>query len=58
LRGLRDETVYTVTDLDTGQVQHLTGRALMVEGLRVTARAKPSASLFLYKRIPHRGENE
>jgi alpha-galactosidase len=48
LRGLDPQARYAVTDLDTGQVQMLTGRELMVDGLPVAIPTQPGASVLIY----------
>ena len=50
LSGLEPKALYTITDLDTGEVRELTGQALMENGLTVEIKAKPAALVFVYAR--------
>jgi len=52
LRGLDPEAAHTVTDLDTGESQSLTGRELMDRGLPLLLPERASARVFLYERRP------
>lgn len=47
LRGLDPQARYTVTDLDTGQAQTLTGRELIDDGLPVAIPTQPGASVLI-----------
>ncbi|NLV40249.1 MAG: hypothetical protein GXY15_03345 [Candidatus Hydrogenedentes bacterium] len=49
LRGLDPAAAYTVTDLDTGESQSLTGRALTEQGLPLLLPERPSARVFMYE---------
>ena len=51
LRGLNRTARYSVTNLDTGLNQVVTGRILM-DGLRVEIAANPGSALVAYKRVP------
>ena len=50
LRGLQAEDIYTVRNLDSVEVQHLSGRSLMEEGLFVKISKKPGSVIFTYNR--------
>jgi len=50
LRGLCAEEQYMVRNLDSGQVQHLSGQALMEEGLSVKIAKNPGSVIITYKR--------
>ena len=50
LRGLRSDAGYTVTDIDSGKTQQLTGQQLMDNGLPVAISAKPGAGIYLYQK--------
>ncbi|MGD0089485.1 MAG: alpha-galactosidase [Planctomycetota bacterium] len=50
LRGLESEAQYTVTDLDSGAAQELSGRELLEKGLQVAIPGRPSAVVIVYKR--------
>lgn len=49
LRGLQTEDIYTVMNLDSVEVQHLSGRLLMEEGLFVEISNKPCSVIITYK---------
>ena len=49
LRGLEAGMNYTVTDIDSGQSQKLTGQQLMDEGISLTIAAKPGAEIYRYQ---------
>jgi len=51
LRGLQADATYVVTDLDREAVQHLSGRALMEDGLRVEMNKRPAAVIFTYRKL-------
>ncbi|MCY3017436.1 MAG: alpha-galactosidase [Planctomycetota bacterium] len=51
LRGLESEARYTVTDLDRGAPQELSGRELLEKGLQVTIPNRPSAVVIIYKKM-------
>jgi alpha-galactosidase len=51
LRGLPADALYSVTDLDGVEPVERTGRELAEHGLTVTLPARPSAAIFLYKRL-------
>ena len=51
LQALDPDAQYTIADVDTGQVQHLTGRALMDKGLPVIISAAPGAIILAYSRV-------
>jgi len=50
LRGLDAEGLYTVTNLDSSEIQHLPGRTLMQEGLSVQIAKTPGSAIIVYKR--------
>jgi alpha-galactosidase len=52
LRGLRPESRYRITDLDTGTTQEIEGRVLMESGLEVTIADRPGSVLLVYERVP------
>jgi len=51
LRGLEAEATYELIELDSQAVQHLSGRTLMEEGLRVEVNTRPAAVIFRYERL-------
>ena len=51
LHGLVADAQYTVTDIDTGIPQILTGSQLMDSGLQITATSKPQAFVIMYKKV-------
>jgi alpha-galactosidase len=50
LRGLEADAQYTLTDLDSGQMQQLAGRQLSQEGLLVTLPKRPQAAVIRYEK--------
>jgi len=50
LRGLDVNARYTVTNLDGGRAQELTGRELTSPGLKVSLEKRPSAAVLSYKK--------
>lgn len=49
LRGLQSEESYTVTNLDTDEVQHVIGRIMMEDGLSLKIPNTPAAVIITYK---------
>jgi len=52
LRGLDAGATYTVTDLDRGAPQQLSGKQLMEEGLAVQLAEQPAAAVIVYEKTP------
>lgn len=50
LRDLAERAAYRVTNLDTGEVQHLAGARMLQEGLEVSLKTKPGSALLVYER--------
>lgn len=50
LRGIKLDSRYKVTDLDSGQSRLLTGRELAEKGLTVTISQQPGSAVLLYTR--------
>ena len=50
LQGLDEKASYTVTDLDTGKAQTLSGGELMQSGMPVTLKNQPESALLVYRR--------
>ena len=50
LCGLEPEATYTVSNLDGGEPQQVTGRYLTENGLPVSLPARPSATVIVYER--------
>ena len=50
LQGLDEKASYTLTDLDTGKAQSMSGKDLMETGLALTLKNQPSSALVVYRR--------
>ena len=51
LRGLDPAATYVVQDLDTADIQELTGSALMDDGLKVAIETQPGSVVITYKKV-------
>lgn len=52
LNGLAADSLYAVTNLDSGESASQSGRQLMDKGLEVQLRSKPDSAVFSYRRKP------
>ena len=50
LQGLDEKASYTLTDLDTGKAQSMSGKDLMETGLPLTLKNQPSSAMVVYRR--------
>ena len=51
LHALESDSVYIVSDHDTGKTRQMTGRELMNDGLTITISEQPGAALFTYEEV-------
>ena len=51
LQGLDTDADYELISWDNESIQHLTGRALMLDGVIVMIDEKPGTALFTYRRV-------
>jgi alpha-L-fucosidase len=52
LRGLEPDAVYTLTNLDSGNVTESTGRDLAEKGITILIKDKPGSAIIVYKKKP------
>ncbi|MBI3850422.1 MAG: GH36 C-terminal domain-containing protein [Verrucomicrobia bacterium] len=50
LRGLDEQSLYTVTDIDTGKSRKINGRELMEKGLKIHVVRQSDSALITYKK--------
>lgn len=51
LRGLDEDAIYSITDIDTKSSQNITGKELIENGFAIKIEQKPSAKILIYKKI-------
>ncbi len=51
LRGLDENAVYTLTNLDSATPKKIAGKELMELGLVIEIAGKPGAAVILYRRL-------
>jgi hypothetical protein len=51
LRGLDPAATYVVQDLDTADIQELTGSTLMDDGFKVAIETQPGSVVITYKKV-------
>ena len=51
LKGLDSTSLYSLTNVDTGNAETMSGKELMEDGFMIEVSDKPQAALFTYKKV-------